>query len=295
MITNPDQVKTKTIDLYPKAAWRNWGSLNAGRCSVMSLDKCLNLANNCSELPMTELYPVMSWVIENCLRKYRTIGKGNQYIRPMFESLTVIAELIIQLSTYSNSQLAKIKNSRLGSKSLSSIVIEPGQRSMAIDFIVKWLEDIQPKYIKICDQYFHCDDLDLIKLIQQHVPDCSITILTSKQAQNKERIREPYDTTYSTYWNMRVSDQAPPPDTEIIIIGTVASGESPIHDRWWVTSDSGLRFGTSFNSLGITKTSDISIMSPEESVMRETTLNKYLDRSKRDHNGVLLKYVRFSL
>ena len=98
---------------------------------------------------------------------------------------------------------------------------------------------------------------------------------------------------YATEWR-RNYDQLPP-KAEIAIIGGEISKDSPIHDRWLVTGGSGLRFGTSFNSLGVAKDSEISEMSPIDADQKYAQMNQYLLREKTEHKGEKLRLTRFWL
>jgi hypothetical protein len=104
----------------------------------------------------------------------------------------------------------------------------------------------------------------------------------------------PWEEAYRNHWRIRISDQKPP-ETDIVVVGTESKGDSPIHDRWWVTENSGIRMGTSFNTLGIGKTSDISILSREESSSREVEIDRCLQRIEREYKEERLLYTLFTL
>jgi hypothetical protein len=81
-----------------------------------------------------------------------------------------------------------------------------------------------------------------------------------------------------------------------VIVGTQTKHDSPIHDRWWLTQGGGLRIGTSLNSLGRSKSSEISTLQPEAAANLEEEVNQYLQRPlKREHNGERLLYSSFNL
>jgi len=73
--------------------------------------------------------------------------------------------------------------------------------------------------------------------------------------------------------------------------GTEPGGQLPVHDRWWLTPGYGLRFGTSFNGLGHSRDSEISLLSPEEAEIFEQEVDQYLLRKKREHRGEKLLYT----
>jgi hypothetical protein len=78
-----------------------------------------------------------------------------------------------------------------------------------------------------------------------------------------------------------------------VIIGTQSKGELPIHDRWWLTRNAGLRLGTSFNGLGFNKVSEISALSKEELEARMAETEQYIQRLKRDRLGDKLNLFIF--
>jgi hypothetical protein len=86
-----------------------------------------------------------------------------------------------------------------------------------------------------------------------------------------------------------------PPKAEIAVIGGEKRGMSPIHDRWLISGKAGLRFGTSFNSLGLSRESDISELSSADVEERRLSMEKYLNRELREHKGEKLKLMRFWL
>jgi hypothetical protein len=104
----------------------------------------------------------------------------------------------------------------------------------------------------------------------------------------------PWEEAYRRYWYENLSDQKPP-ETDIVIVGTQKGGDLPIHDRWWVTGGKGLRFGSSFNSLGQKKDSEVSSLTPEEVAEREIETDLYLCLRKREHLGEPLSVVMFRL
>ena len=135
--------------------------------------------------------------------------------------------------------------------------------------------------------------MEILKILLSISPKCTIKILTSKKHQQKQKLPQPWCETYQSYWHS-ISDQNPP-ETEIIFIGLESSGESPIHDRFWLTQAGGLRVGTSFNSLGINKISEISILSLEESNLMENEISQYINRIKKDYKNEKLTYNLFLL
>jgi hypothetical protein len=146
-------------------------------------------------------------------------------------------------------------------------------------------------YLKICDPYFGPSDLDILQTIRSIAPNCEVFILTSKKNQGQGDLHQ----LYMDYWKFNISDQDPP-ETTIVIAGTRSQGVLPIHDRWWITrGNKGLRIGTSYNSLGLGRESEISVLSERKAEEREIEVDKFLSRKEKEYNGERLIYTTFDL
>jgi hypothetical protein len=73
------------------------------------------------------------------------------------------------------------------------------------------------------------------------------------------------------------------------------TGEHPIHDRWWLSEKNGLRIGTSANSLGGGKLSEISVMSEAETTSKLEEVDRYLVGKFSDFGADRMKYMSFRL
>src|SRR5690606_7961628 len=100
-----------------------------------------------------------------------------------------------------------------------------------------------------------------IKLVNDEVGPILIKVLTSREHIKNVTKGDPQEE-FSSAWR-ELSDMAPP-DIEIIIVGYGNKGTHPIHDRWLISNGKGLRFGTSINSVGITRTTEISELNLEQ-------------------------------
>jgi hypothetical protein len=142
----------------------------------------------------------------------------------------------------------------------------------------------------IHDPYFGPDELEWVQVIRMAKPNCVIRVMTARRHQPAG---EDLEEVYALAWR-RQFDQAPP-KAEIAVIGGERSKDSPIHDRWLVSGTSGLRFGTSLNSLGLSKESEVSEMSPADAAVKYAEITQYLLREKTEHNGERLRLTRFWL
>lgn len=175
----------------------------------------------------------------------------------------------------------------------SSYLVRPGERERALVLLREWCEQNVKDSLVICDPFFGPDDLEILQIVRAASPQCSVEILTSAKHHNNERVMKPWDETYRTSWR-RISSQDPP-DTKVVIIGLKSSGDHPIHDRWWLTDDAGLRMGTSLNSLGINKESEISFLGREEASHILSDVGGFLRQHRREFKGERLDYLTFTL
>jgi hypothetical protein len=289
-----DHTVLETNADYPHAAWMALGALNSGRVSAVTLEKTRAYMAIAAETPFSQAYAILSWVIENAVRRYENTDQASRFLVPLYTASMQTANLVKDLAKHLSGQKRLTQQQATLSTEVSSEIIGTGDREKGLNFITNWFEENLGDYLKICDAYFGIDDLELVKLVLAIKPRCHIQILTSKSHQQVESVPLPWDEAYRNYWRIRVSDQEPP-DTEIVIVGTRNKGSSPIHDRWWLTNNGGLRVGTSFNTLGVSKVSELSVLSAENAHRKEEEVNKYLIDKIRAYGEHQLEYTSFYL
>ncbi|NIK75040.1 hypothetical protein FHS15_000138 [Paenibacillus castaneae] len=275
---------------YVKASYRLLASLNAGRVETVNFESTKEYLLLASSILFDKSYTTYSWIIENAVKRYSNTNHAITYLRPILESCLIAAEVSLKLSSRNTKQLKLLKINTIKAND-ESLFIKSGEREVAIQYIRDWLEKELSDYIKICDPYFGVEDLEILQLIRTVNPDCYIEILTS--VKHHEKVEKPWESTYKNYWRIHLSDQDPP-DTKVVITGTKSKGVLPIHDRWWITKNSGVRVGTSFNSIG-KRESEISILTKNEVEIREKEMDKYLNMVEKEHEGERLQYSIFNL
>lgn len=273
---------------FPDIAWRLLGKLNANRINALHVDKTRLYIEQAASLPMHEAYPILSWVIQNAVVRHANTEQALTLLRPIFEATLLGAELTARVAVRSAIDSKRLRDVRFVETGLTQNVFGAGERQAALSFLRSWFEQHLGDTLKICDQYFGPEDLDLLKLVLSVKPDCRVLVLSGQKHHNDLRISNPAES-YRVHWRS-ISDQEPP-ETEIVIVGRAASKKSPIHDRWWITNGFGINVGTSFNSLGITQESIIMPLSEEKTIQCEQELDQYLFRQKRDYSGERLEYT----
>ncbi len=290
---SPLDVASSEKSEYSQAAWGLLGSLNAGKVTPASLAYIRDVVQFASDLPFSQSYPILAWAIENAVRTLATSDQAGAQLRPVYEAMLLGAELAGRMASRSSTHTRLATCYTIRSSAQESIVIRAGEREKAIRFLKDWFEREVRDYLKICDPFFGPDDLGVLQLLRSVNPTCRVYILTSKK--HHDDIPAPWEDTYRTHWRLKVSEQQDPPDTEVVVVGIKSGGEPPIHDRWWLTRGAGIRIGTSFGSLGISKESEISYLTEEEARTRESEVDRYLQRIEREHLGEKLLYTLFTL
>jgi hypothetical protein len=272
----------------PEAAWLKLGELNAGKATVRQheMEDYTQLA---SEYPLSEAYPIMCWVIQNSALRFREKDQEASRLIPMLDAALLSAELAQQLAARTVAQYRAARKETRFKESREFVIVRPGERERAFDFIRGWVRSHVHDYLKICDPYFSLPDLEILKLIKELRPECNIQVLTGRRGQERAGIAGPFQEAYKQHLRLHVLSDDPPP-TEIVIAGVGLPGDSPIHDRWWLTNGSGLRLGTSFNSLGLSKESEISVVAESEAAALESRIDEYLVRRRREFKNERVSY-----
>lgn len=277
-----------------KAAWLNLGRLNAGRIPAVHFEQIRDWIVLAGDFTLTDAYPIYAWTFENTIKRLKGTQTFPKQSKALLVASSLSSDLVVNLSTRVSTQLDRIR--KLGTSSgvsESSILIKSGERDKALCIVRDWLEANADTYLIICDPYFGAEDLEALKLVQSTKPFCSVRILTSKKKQEHDKHIGSLDEVFLNHWRS-ISD-VDPPNTEIVLVETASSGIFPIHDRWWITDRGGLRMGTSFNSLGFDRFSEIGYLTDDEAHNREIEIISFLDRKKTMFNGEKLRYVIFGL
>ncbi len=279
---------------YIRIAWMMLKSLNSGRSNPIHIQETREYIKKVSGYSLVDSYPVFAWAIQNTIKRLSTTDQSSIILRPIFEATLMSAEFAKRITMKTSRQNKQTINYLSKQTSSKSLLINAGERESAIHYIKEWLEKNLKDYLIICDPYFGLEELEVLKHVHSASKECKVTIITSIKHLKQEAVEEPWRDTFRNFWRMRVSDQSPP-DTDIYVIGTQSQGISPFHDRWWITNCAGLRLGTSLNSLGINKSSEISVLLEDESRLIYSEVEQYINRTKRELNGERIDCNVFTL
>ena len=131
-------------------------------------------------------------------------------------------------------------------------IVRVGETEQARALIREWVEQNARTSLLLVDQYFTIQVLNFLRDVPQGV---ALTIATRLKDQRglenqKNPPLEEMQSIYERAWES-LSAQDPPP-TQILMLGT-RSGESPLHDRYLITEERGLRLSTSLNGFGVSQ------------------------------------------
>lgn len=267
-------------------------SLNSDTITTKKTVDLRELLDYATKLPILEAEPIYSYYLQNLLKRRESSAEIIGPADSMFNSIYSICKVVEILSS---------KNKHAGTRTLggdltsTSILVKVGDREAGIGFIRDWLrENEKTTYVKIVDPYFTATDLEIIKMILEISDKISIEILTSGETpfNRGNKVAE----SYSDHWR-GICEQRPP--LTRVTIATCARSDrpkSPFHDRWILTESAGIRLGTSLNSIGISKDSEISLMSvSEKERIEQDIFDAYFNCSNREKDGLKIEYLCFSL
>lgn len=278
---------------YAQAAWRALAALNADRRSHQHFEFIRRHVVSAARMSVHDAYNICAWALQNAIQRNSRTDQARVILRPLFEATLMSAQLAARIAGRTFSQFERTRLTTVMSHTSEGLLVRPGERDRANAFLTRWFEHEVGDYIKICDPWFGPSELTLLKMLLAVAPKCKVHILTSKRHQDQEGVPHPWDQAYRSYWRERISDQQPP-ETDVTIMGT-ATGDFPIHDRWWLSNGAGLRIGSSYNSLGVHQMSEISSLPRAEALEREREVDRYLKGLVREHMGQKLSVFFFPL
>lgn len=285
--TNASQAEECDVELLPTAAWKNLGALLANRVEPKPTDVMLQVLNKVAGRPLEDAYPVLSWHLANLERKYVHLNDVRAHLVPHCESVLLAAELTESLLR----RLSGAPPDVAEEAGNEGMVVKRKTRQEAVAYLKEWLKTNAADAIIVCDPYFSTKDIEFLRLCLGAAPGIAVHVLASRSELEKER--ELSADAFQNAWK-RQCDQDPP-ETEIIAMGYAEEqARHVIHDRWLITGDAGLRLGTSFNSLGENKLSEISVIDSGRVRDLKEQLGQYL-RRQRSVDGAKLQYITFTL
>lgn len=279
-----DEVGKLTDHELASVCWDNLARLNAGRITPRSIREFHLFHARASKMSIESASAVWHFVIESSLRK-RKSDKTPEFAQQLFDATCKASEVVFGL-------IGKVSTGTAQSKTLETGIIRNGDREEFIESVSAWARQQCDQIIRISDPYFGPDDIDLVKVIASSARNVKFRILTSKEHIKKKNISDVAEAFESTW--LDISDDLIP-ETTIVVIGLGGSGKHPIHDRWLVSDIGGLRLGTSANSMGGLRTSEVSELSANEAASRRAEIDGYIFSPPREIHGERMSVAQYSL
>lgn len=276
------------------AAWLALKDLNSGRLTAIDNKKARSYVQAASTLPLQYAYPVLALVIENAVRNYKDTDQAGNFLKPLFKATMMSADLARRLSAKMRHMAESHRLNVAGSELDEQSLIRGGEREKALQRIRDWVKASAKEAIKICDPYFAPENLDMLQLIRTEKPEIPVEILTSWKHQKDQNVPTPWDEAYQTYWRANYSE-ADPGEVRIVIVGAKEGGSLPIHDRWCISGNTGIRLGSSLNSIGITKASEVTEIEENNLPGIKDTVERYLSGTAKTAKGDKLMAMSFYL
>ncbi|MBI1879339.1 MAG: ATP-binding protein [Chloroflexi bacterium] len=287
---NPD--KENSQEILGQAAWRLLRSYCSGR-GQPQLEKLVGQWTHAIvDAQFEETYNVLAWSIENDLvrTKQRLSPALTDTIDGLLDALHMI--LLVGETMLGIQQKSQNLQRETLIAPLDLHLFPAGSRNEAINALREWLRENAETYLKIHDPYFTAAELDILKSV---APDIRVLILTSWKVQKVS----PGDVSvieqrFKDAWK-DISDLQPP-ETRIYILGDIEEGDSPMHQRYYITAKNrGIELGTSQSGLGL-KDSHIRILDSDEvSVIERDFFDRLIFFTPPHFKGKKLRLDNISL
>jgi len=259
---NEDELPEGARDRLAEASWALLGSLNSERIVPVRISHTRPYLERAADLPFSAAFAIYSYVIENALQRPQERSEEERNLRGLYRSLTGSAELFYFLAERGIARIPSAQPAEVTDRDQFCFV-DADQRGKGVAYIEKWLIEKTGSTLTIHDPYLlPVDVVDILKMILLVKPSLEVNLITSKVGLQRARIASPFAGQFRAAWTETASQSAPV--TRIIVVAVGSEGNPLIHDRWWCSDESGLDFGTSFNSLGNDKGSKIRIMPKDE-------------------------------
>jgi len=280
-------------DCLPAAAWKNVSSLIANRIETRPPEGLAAYVDAAGAYNLSDAFPVLSWYIENSARRFKSDTEVSRDLAPLAEVILLSTE--IALSVISRASVKRNLTREVSQLELEGItttyIVRQGERLKALGFIREWLRANQGATIILCDAYFSFADIEFVRMVLSEAPGSRLTVLTSKKAVYTSP--PTFDSeTFMSRWNEAMDQD--PPAVEIIALSRPDSDLPVIHDRWLLTDSAGLRIGTSFNSIGVGKLSEMSAIGSEEASRIFQEITPYI-RKERVVAGARVAYISVNI
>ncbi|WP_433970336.1 hypothetical protein [Tunturiibacter gelidiferens] len=285
----PEAAKTR----LSQATWELLGSLNAGRIVPIRVQQTSSYIAHAAALPFRAAFPVYAYVVENAIERIQDKSEATRTIRGDYRAVSTAADLFYFLAERSTCGVPGERG--YGAiETEESCFVDAGERERGISFIERWITTAPGPSLDISDPFLSpVDMVEILKMVLLANPALEVNIITSRRALLGGHVAIPFKDSFSKAWAEASSQN--PPITRIIVVSVGADGDPLIHDRWWCSGSSSIDTGTSFNGIGIGKSSKITLMPAEQSAQASERMTASLKMGARFIEGRRVVYESFDL
>lgn len=271
--------------MLPAAAWSRLKKLNAHTAVPVQKDFIFEAIRADSSTHLSEIYPLLALSLESSARREITAAGMQRTLHPIFTDLLTSTEVFARIQSRAAGTAAQFGTLNL---SPEDSFFSAGEREQMMAALEKWIESQEElDRVRICDPYFGPDDLWVARILYKYWPGLSLDILTSFE--HLDKIKKNDEGSFSQAFRNEC-EGAIDPTIRVVVCGFDGDGKSPVHDRWMVGKESGLRLGSSFNGIGKSRLSEISNMDEASCNDAIQKLDPFLNQRERMVGGTKLKY-----
>ncbi|NYH46583.1 hypothetical protein [Xanthomonas arboricola] len=272
-----DKVLTAPQHNLSAAAEKNLISLINGRMEPRDVESLLPYLNAAGSMYLTDSYTILSWYIENAIRRCVTSAEVAAKITPLSEVILLSSKIALMIAGKLSASPKRIPMPVNREDISGALIIRPGERQDALLYLRTWLKVNCSEHIILCDPYYGKNEHEFLRLILSECPEAAVTVITSQKYVIEKGGLDA--DAFLAEWKNASDDE--PPATEILAVGGYSNkSDVIIHDRWLVSGKHALRMGTSFNSIGINKLSELSPLLPDEAERIGVELERYRRRER---------------
>ncbi|MBL0939678.1 MAG: ATP-binding protein [Gemmatimonadaceae bacterium] len=226
------------------------GSLSGSRISFARSELRVELLRHAASLPTRDAYWTMSFVIESAVAESKATRGALHTAATMFDACLRGARVSESLRRRVGNRGKTMQDPEVTSAGeVSNLVVSAVHEiAKAEAKLFAWLQSVGSEPIIIVDPFFKPDDLGYVVKARQNCPDAPIRILTGLQQGYSFENASAFKEALMVQW--RRFSAEPAQDIIVAVYMTEASRKCPFHDRWWLSTNSGMRLGTSSSGIG---------------------------------------------
>ncbi|RPA55645.1 hypothetical protein EGC79_04095 [Shewanella vesiculosa] len=264
--------------------WQQLGIINSNSGHIPKTFDIKKYTNSIGPADIDDLYKILSYYIHSTYLINPSLKNINEKIKPLFDLFMSNSKILNSLYINDNSDIYK----GIDESDCNYTIIAEGERSKAIDFIKKWYQRTDIKYLTIVDPYLRIEDFEFIAEIISNDPEVELKIISSLESKKLLDRDGDLDDLFASFWNENIS-KMDTPSIDFIFISYGENKKFPIHDRWWLSGSSVIDCGTSINGWG-SRASKITILTPDAAADVDSYLSPFVSMNKKYIDDHRIKY-----